>query len=155
MGSETAPSIPPAPESPVEPKRSTSRKRKRLVIVLVIVVAALAIIFWGWSSTGVGYVDVGVLYDKAETAHAVPDEYLNGTIELRGVVEGWDGSVQDLEFRLVDDDNSFKSVEITLNGTYPAGFANSKSIAATGELQSTMPLRLVASELTIGCSSKY
>lgn len=132
---------------------ASRRRRKKLILVGIVVVVAVVILFWGWSSTGREYMSVGALVDQS--AEGVPTKYAGKLVEVKGVVAGWDGTAEDLSFALVDEKDPNKSVEVTVNGTLPAGFENGKTVVVKGVLSPDLPLRIAASEITVGCASKY
>jgi len=121
------------------------------LVAVVVIAVALVVIIWGWSSTGGSFVDVSAIVDASATT--VPDKYL-GKIDVRGVVNEWSGG-SDLDFKLVDTNDAGKSIDITMAGTLPEGFENGKTVVAKGNLDETLPLHLTASEITVGCASKY
>ena len=131
---------------------SRRQKRKLMVVVIVVAVAAV-VVFWGWDSTGRSYLGIASLVDESQTS--VPQQYVNKTIELQGVVSDWSGSVTDTSFKLVDKVNATKSIEVVMAGTFPAGFDNGKTVVAKGHLNDSLPLVLTATEMTVGCASKY
>jgi len=146
MGSDVAPSEP--------AKRPMSRRQKRKLVISVLVIAiAAVVVFWGWNSTGKSYPGIASLVSESQSS--VPSKYFNKTIELQGIVADWSGSVNDTDFKLVDKADATKSIDVNMMGIYPADFDNGKTIVAKGELASSLPLRLSASAITIGCSSKY
>jgi cytochrome c-type biogenesis protein CcmE len=129
----------------------SARRKKRILVAVVVIAVALVVIIWGWSSTGGSFVDVSAIVDASSTT--VPDKYL-GKIDVRGVVNEWSGG-SDLDFKLVDTNDAGKSIDITMAGTLPEGFENGKTVVAKGNLDETLPLHLTASEITVGCASKY
>jgi cytochrome c-type biogenesis protein CcmE len=128
-----------------------SRRRKRKVIVaLVVIAAALVVVFWGWSSTG------GQNYLSVSDIANSPSQYSGKAIEVRGVVSGWNGDPGSRNFTLTDTNPALGgSINVTVTGTLPSGFENGKTIAAKGQLDSVRPLNMTATELTVGCASKY
>jgi len=135
-------------------KRPMSRRQKRkLAVVLVVVVVAVVIVFWGWDSTGRSRLGIASLVNESQTS--IPPQYINKTIELQGIVSDWSGSVSDTSFRLVDQVDSTKSIEVTMAGAFPAEFDNGKTVVAKGLLGDSLPLVLTATEITIGCATKY
>lgn len=143
------------PANAVAKKRMPRRRKKKMIIAIVAVVAALVVVFWGWSTTGArNYLQVGTLVDAA-SGGSVPDEYLNRTIEVQGKIVGWSGDTGDLNFSLADRGNSNKTIRVTLVGALPGEFENLKNAVVKGQLDQTLPLRLVASEVTLGCAARY
>ncbi len=146
-----------APTSAVEasqprpPSSSSRRRKRRTLIVLSVIAVALVVVIWGWSSTGKEFMDVSSLLDGAS---ADPQQFVNHTFEIQGVAIGWSGA-SDLEFVLVDRVDSSRTIEITMNGTYPEGFENNKGVVVTGTLDSVSPPHLTGTGITIGCASKY
>ena len=140
---------------PPEPaRRPISRRQKRKLIVAGLVIAVAAVIvLWGWSATGQSYLGISTLVSESQTS--VPLKYANKTIELQGIVSDWSGTVTDTDFKLVDKVDATKSIEVVMIGTFPAGFDNGKTVAAKGQLADTLPLTLTATEMTVGCASKY
>jgi len=144
------------PESASEApeKRPLSRRRKKkLMITAIVIIVALVILFWGWSSTGRSYLGVGTLVDSSATS--IPAEYVGKSVEVQGIVSGWSGSSGAMSFKLVDMGDATKSMNVTMTGPLPEGFENGKTVVAKGELGSALPLLLTASEITVGCASKY
>lgn len=144
------------PESASEApeKRPLSRRRKKkIMIAALVIIVALVILFWGWSSTGRSYLGVGTLVDSSATS--VPAKYVGKSVEVQGIVSGWSGGSGAMSFKLVDKEDATKSMDVTMTGTLPEGFENGKTVVAKGELRSTLPLLLAASEITVGCASKY
>lgn len=155
MSSE-APLIESKPEGTSEApeKRPLSRRRKKkMMIAALVIVVALVILFWGWSSTGRSYLGVSTLVDSSATS--IPAKYVGKSIEVQGVVSGWSGGAGATSFKLVDKEAANKSMDVTMTGTLPAGFENGKTVVVKGELRSVPPLLLTASEITVGCASKY
>lgn len=148
-GNPAAPAVDAA--RPRTPSSSSRRKKRRTLIVLGIIAVALVVVIWGWSSTGREFMDVSYL---VEAASADPQQYLNNTFELQGVATEWSGP-SDMEFVLVDRADPSKSIDVTMNGAYPAGFENNKGMVVAGVLDSVSPLHLTGTEITIGCASKY
>jgi cytochrome c-type biogenesis protein CcmE len=137
--------------SSAPPRPLSARRKKKLLIVVIVVAIALVVIIWGWSSTGGSFIEVSSVVD-ASTA-SVPDKYL-GKIDIRGVVSEWSGG-SDLDFKLVDTADPSKSLGVTMTGTLPEGFENGKTVVANGYLNESLPLHLTATEITVGCASKY
>ena len=146
MASEqTEPKTDPQPQ----PIRPMSRRRKRkLVIVSFVIIAAAVFVLWGWSSTGGSFVSVASVTSD-------PGHYAGRTIEVQGVVSGWSGDPSDMDFELVDSDNSACHVSVVMSGALPAGFENGKSVVVKGSVDTMPMMRIVASEITVGCASKY
>ncbi len=141
-------------QSPEPTKRPMSRRQKRKLMLAGLVIAIAAIIvLWGWNSTGRSYLGIASLVDESQTS--VPQEYLNKTIEIQGVVTQWSGTVTDAGFKLVDKIDASKSIDVVMSGAFPAGFDNGKTVVAKGILGNALPLTLTATELTVGCASKY
>jgi len=130
---------------------SRRQKRKLLVAGLVIAVA-IVVVFWGWNSTG-NYLAIASLVSESQSA--VPAKYLDRTIEIQGIVSDWSGAVTDTAFKLVDREDATKSIDVVMTGTFPSGFDNGKTVVAKGRLSDTLPLKLTATELSVGCTSKY
>ena len=140
--------------SPEPAKRPMSRRQKRkLVLAGLVIVVAAVIVLWGWSSTGRTYLGIASLVDQSQTS--VPQQYVNKTIEIQGIVVEWSGSVTDTTFKLVDRVDANKSVEVVMIGAFPSGFDNGKTVVAKGQLSDSLPLTLTATEMTVGCASKY
>ena len=139
-------------ESP--PKRMSRRRQRKLLITIGIIAVALVIIFWGWSSTGAkNYTQVGTLVDASSGGTLT--EYMNRSLEVQGVVTGWAGGASDFNFILADKTEPNKTISVTLTGTLPAEFANGKTAVVKGELGDSPSLTLSATEITLGCASKY
>lgn len=134
-----------------QPRPMSARRKKKLVVATIVIAVALVVIIWGWSSTGGSFVEVSLIVDSSSTS--VPEKYL-GKLDLRGVVSEWSGGA-DLEFVLLDAEDSSKSISITVSGTIPEGFENGKTVVAKGYLDESLPLHMNATEITVGCSSKY
>jgi cytochrome c-type biogenesis protein CcmE len=127
-----------------------SRRRKRKVIVaLVVIAAALVVVFWGWSSTGQTYLSV------SEIANS-PSQYSGKAIEVRGVVSGWSGDPGSRNFTLSDTNAALGgNLNVTMTGPLPSGFENGKTVGAKGQLDDVPFLHMIATDLTVGCASKY
>lgn len=139
---------------PETAKRPMSRRQKRKLLVAVTVIAiAAVVVLWGWNSTGRSYPGIASLVSESQTS--VPSKYLNKTIEVQGVVSDWSGSVADTDFRLVDNVDATKSIEVMMIGIFPGNFDNGKTVVVKGELAGSLPLKLSAVEITVGCASKY
>ena len=125
-----------------------SRRRKRKVIVaLVVIAAALVVVFWGWNSTGQNYLSVSDIVNS-------PSQYSGRHIEVRGVVSDWNGDPGSRNFTLSDTNGASNgTIKVTVTGPLPSGFENGKTVAAKGQLDE--PLHMTATELTVGCASKY
>ena len=156
MESETPP---PSPEQPTPAKRPMPRLRKKKLLIAVAVIAiALVVLFWGWSASGRFYITVRALVDDADEAGMVPEKYLDGKIEVLGLVTGWYNMTGDPDlsnFTLVDTEDVNKSVSVTMLGTFPAGFGNNTRVIVKGDLEPSLPLRIVAISITVSCPSKY
>ncbi len=140
--------------SPQPTKRPMSRRQKRkLMLVVVVVAVAAVIVLWGWDSTGRSYLGIASLVSESQTA--IPQQYMNRTIEIQGVVSDWSGTVSDTSFKLMDKVDPAKSIEIVMVGAFPSGFDNGKTVVAKGELGQSLPLVFNAAEITVGCASKY
>ena len=153
MASEEAPQEPEHVEDPkvIQPRPMSLRRKKRLAVATIVIVVALVVIIWGWSSTGGSFVEVSLIVDSSTTS--VPEKYL-GKLDLRGIVSEWSGGA-DLDFELLDAEDSSKSISITASGTIPEGFENGKTVVAKGYLDESLPLHMNATEITVGCASKY
>jgi cytochrome c-type biogenesis protein CcmE len=127
-----------------------SRRRKRKVIVaLVVIAAALVVVFWGWSSTGQNYLSV------SDIAHS-PSQYSGRLIEVRGIVSDWNGDPGSRNFTLFDTNAaSGGNINVTMTGPLPSGFENGKTVGAKGQLDDVSSLHMIATDLTVGCASKY
>ncbi|OGS44089.1 MAG: hypothetical protein A3K76_00655 [Euryarchaeota archaeon RBG_13_57_23] len=135
----------------VQPRPMSARRKRKLAVAAVVIAVALIVIVWGWSTTGGSFVDVSQIVDSS--AASVPEKYL-GKIDIRGVVSEWSGGTA-LEFDLVDTEDATKSISITMTGTMPEGFENGKTVVAKGYLDESLPLHMTATEITVGCASKY
>lgn len=125
-----------------------------MIVAVGVIAVALVVVFWGWSSTGAkSFLQVGTLVDASSTGGM--DQYLNKTVEVQGVIIDWSGGAGDLNFSLADKAEPNKTLAVTLMGTLPAEFANGKTAAVKGELGHSLPLMLSATEITLGCASKY
>jgi len=135
-------------------KRMSKRRQRKLLITVGIIVVALVIVFWGWSSTGAkNYTQVRALVDASSGGTLT--QYMNRTLEVQGVVTGWAGGASDLNFILADKTEPNKTISVILAGTLPAEFSNGKTAVVKGELGDSLPLTLHATEITLGCASKY
>jgi cytochrome c-type biogenesis protein CcmE len=124
-----------------------------MLVVIVIAVAAV-VVLWGWSATGAkDYLQVSTLVDDS-SGGSIPAKYLNKSIEVQGVVVGWEG-YSDMNFSLADKSDSIKTIQVELVGALPSEFANGKTAVVKGDLEGSLPLKIVASEITIGCASRY
>lgn len=136
------------------PKPMSRRKKRKLMIAIAVIAISLIIVFWGWSSTGAkNYLQAGALVD-ASSAGGI-SHYLNRSLEVQGVVTGWSGGAGDLSFELADKSNPNKTIDVDLTGALPAEFANGKTAVVKGEIADTDPLMLSATEITLGCASRY
>jgi len=128
-----------------------SRRRKRkIVIALIVIAAALVVVFWGWSSTG------GQNYLSVSDVASHASQYSGRSIEVRGVVTDWNGDPGSRNFTLSDTNAAFDSnINVTLTGPLPSGFENGKTVAAKGQLDDVQHLHMIATDLTVGCASKY
>ncbi len=141
--------------SPTETaKRPMSRRQKRKLVIAVVVIGVAAIVvLWGWNSTGRSYTGIGTLVTDSQTS--VPAKYLNRTIEIQGIVTDWSGTANDTHFKLADKADATKSIEVLMTGIYPADFDNGKTVSAKGVLSDSLPLMFTATEINVGCASKY
>ncbi len=140
--------------SPEPARRPMSRRQKRkLMLVVVVIAMASIVVLWGWSSTGRSYLGIATLVSESQTS--IPSEYVNRTIEIQGIVSDWSGSVNDTDFKLVDKVDSTKTIDVVMVGAFPNGFDNGKTVVAKGQLENALPLTLTATEMTVGCASKY
>ncbi len=140
--------------APTPPKPIPRRRKKKLIIAFGVVAVALIIIFWGWSSTGAkSYLQVGTLVDSSAGGTLAP--YMNKSLEVQGVITGWDGGPGDLHFELADQASPVKTIEVNLSGALPAEFANGKTAVVKGQIEGTSPLELVGTGVTLGCASRY
>ena len=146
MGSESSEPTEPEPVA----RRPMSRRRKRkLLVALIVIVAAVIVVFWGWSSTGGNFVSVSSLVGD-------PSHFTGQTIEIRGIVSGWDGDPGSRNFTMTDSSSSLgKSLNVSMAGTLPSGFENGKTVNVKGQIDDLHPLHFTASEMTVGCASKY
>lgn len=152
MGEPSELPVSPAEDAqPRAPSSSSRRRKRRTLIVLGVIAVALVVVIWGWSSTGKEFTDVSTL---VEAASADPQQYVNRAFEIQGLVTGWSGAA-DLEFVLADRVDPTKTIDVTMNGTYPEGFENNKGVVVTGRLNSVSPPHLLGTGITIGCASKY
>lgn len=144
-----------AESKPVATSRPMTRRRKRkLMLVAMVVVIAAIVVLWGWSATGAkNYLQVASIVDDS-SGGTVPAKYLNRTIEVQGVILNWVG-LGDLNFSLADKSDSLKSIRVELVGPLPSEFANGKTAVVKGELGTDLPLILTATEVTMGCASRY
>ncbi len=139
---------------PAAPKPMSRRRKRKVIIVMGVIVVALVIVFWGWSTTGAkDYLQVGTLVDASSSGTI--SSYLNRSIEVQGVITGWAGGAGDLEFQLADKVDASKTIEVNLSGALPAEFANGKTAVVKGAIGEVAPLELSATEITLGCASKY
>lgn len=155
MASESAPS---AGEQQVAKKPMPKARRNKIILALAVIAVAMVILVWGWSSQGRYYITVSTLVDDVEAEGAIPAKYLDGSIEVMGLVTGWYNDTDSPSFRnftLVDLDDVNKSVEVTMLGAFPPGFANNVRVIVKGELDSTLPLRIMGISVTVSCPSKY
>ncbi len=152
MASEKPTEPPAAPSS--APRPMSRRKKRKLIVALVVIAATLIVIFWGWSSTGRSFLGVGTLVDESNLTNppVVPAKYADKVIEAQGVVDSWYGGQN---FNLVDKDGSGKNLTVHMLGTFPEGFAIGKTVVVKGTLDGTIPLTIQATEITVGCASKY
>lgn len=142
-----------APAQAQPSRRMSKRTKKKLLVATVLVVAAVVLLFWGWSSAGRDYMTVRELVDQS--ADGIPAKYAGKPVEIRGKVTSWSGSPDDSSFTLVDDVDPSKTIGVTMNGSLPEGFENLVPVVVKGVLASDPPLRITASEITVGCASKY
>ena len=153
--------MPSEPEKPASAETAPPRKpmprrrKKKLMLAAVVIAVAAIIVVWGWSSTGAkNYLQVSILVEEA-SGGSVPVDYTNRTIEVQGVIVDWAGGAGDLNFSLADKTDATKVISVILVGTLPAEFANGKTAVVSGELEQDLPLRLTATEVTLGCASRY
>jgi len=140
-----------------QPSRPMSRRHKRkLILALVVIAAVLVIVFWGWSATGREFLGVGSLVQDINSTDppSVPAKYQSKSIEVQGVVKDWSGGTG-LEFTLVDKVNVSKTIDVLMHGTMPEGFDNGKTVVVKCTLDDSSPLTLQATDITVGCASKY
>jgi cytochrome c-type biogenesis protein CcmE len=149
------PTQPPGQEAPPPRRQAARRRQKRMIIALLVIAVAAVVIFWGWSSTGGDFLSVASIVEETQTTGSVPDQYVGVVVEVRGIISDWNGSASDREFRLYDESEDSIFINVTLTGIFPEGFNNSKSSVVKGQFEDSMPLRLIASDISIGCSSKY
>jgi cytochrome c-type biogenesis protein CcmE len=130
------------------------RKKRRLIIAIAVVIIALLIIFMGWNETGNrSYVSVSQLLAEEELIASNSSKYCNVLIEVQGIVSDWDGTSN--SFHLVDKQNASQFIIVNMTAVFPDGFANGKTVVVKGRLSNSMPITLIGSGVTIGCSSKY
>lgn len=143
-------------EGPRPTARPVSRRRKRkIMIVVVVVAAALLLVLWGWSSTGAReYLQVGTLCEES-SGGSIPNKYLGTVLEVQGIITGWGGQPSNVTFQLADMTNASLTIDVRLAGTLPEGFENGKTAVVKGLLDDALPLTLAASEVTLGCASRY
>jgi cytochrome c-type biogenesis protein CcmE len=127
-------------EGKAKPKKWMTKKKRNVVLVLVIVVVALIIGLWGTAPTD--YLTVSDINGSSGT-------YLDTVIEVKGLVENWNSSGN--AFELADSDSRMNVTYITL----PEGFNNGKEVVVKGVLKNEGSLVLEASEIKVGCPSKY
>ena len=144
----------PAEIAPAVPKKMSRRRQRKLIIAVVAIAAALIVILWGWSSTGRSFLGVGSLVDESNTTNpaAVPAKYAGKEIEIQGNVDAWYGGT---DFVLVDKIDPAKSIDVHMAGTFPEGFQIGKTVVVKGTLETALPLTIQATEIAIGCASKY
>ncbi len=143
------------PSEPAPSQRPMSRRRQRKMLIAIGVIAvALVVVFWGWSSTGTkNYLQVGTLAGASSGGGL--SQYLNQTLEVQGVITGWSGGAGDLNFSLADRVDPNQTIGVVLTGALPAEFSNGKTAVVKGTLEESLPLVLSATEVTLGCASKY
>ena len=152
MASQEAESNKKTAETP--PKRMSKRRQRKLLVTVCIIVVALVVVLWGWSSTGAkNYTQVRAVVDASSGGTLT--QYINRTLEVQGVITGWAGGASDLNFILADKTEPNKTISVILAGTLPAEFANGKTAVVKGELEDSIPLTLHATEITLGCASRY
>ncbi len=126
-----------------KPRKGLSRKKKRiLAIVVVLIVVAVAIVVGLWGNTPVPYMTVSNVTDNSS-------KYLDDEIEIKATVENWDSTGK--TFNLTDEESSLMVSYVTL----PDGFNNGKEIVVKGILRDDGGLILEATEIIVGCPSKY
>jgi cytochrome c-type biogenesis protein CcmE len=135
-----------------EPKKGMSRKRKRLLVAIAVIALALVIIFWGWDSTGNNFLGVTPITSDVVAIGAGTSQYLDKYLEVQGNVNNWFGTGN---FTLTDQTNLNDTITVVMNGTLPAGFENGKSVVVKGIISAGLPVTMHATEITIGCASKY
>lgn len=157
MASDGSTAEPQAAAKPAAPtRRPMSRRRRRnLVIAIIVVAVALVIVFWGWSATGQEFMQVSSLVDQFNISGTLPSQNVNRTLEIQGTVSGWNGSISDHEFQLVDRGDSSKWINVTMSSAYPSGFEDNKAVVVTGTFADASELKLTATKVTVGCASKY
>jgi len=149
MGNEEPAAIPDQEEKIAVPRPMSRRRKKKMVVAIVVIVAALAVVLWGWSSTGGSFVSISSVANN-------PSVYAGKSIEIRGVVSGWNGDPSSRNFTLYDTDASMnKSLSVTMTGALPSGFENGKTVTAKGQLDGVQSLHFTATDLAVGCASKY
>jgi cytochrome c-type biogenesis protein CcmE len=150
---ESAPKSEPTKSAPSQ--RPMSRlKRKKMLIAIGVIAVALVVVFWGWSSTGAkDYLQVGTL--AAASSGGGLTQYMNQTLEVQGVITGWSGGPGDLNFSLADRVNPNQTIEVHLTGALPAEFSNGKTAVVKGIIEGSQPVVFSATEVTLGCASKY
>ncbi len=151
-----------ASEKPTEPPAATAaaprpmsrRKKRKLIVAMIVIAAALVVIFWGWSTTGRSFLGVGALVDESNLTDppTLPAKYANKVVEIQGKVDSWYGGQ---DFVLMEKDGSGKNITVHMQGTFPEGFEIGKTVVVKGTLDGTMPLTMQATEITVGCASKY
>lgn len=101
-------------------------------------------------------------YVSVEQAVTSPDKYMDHEVQVYGIVEQWNPSGSDHRFDLNDTESSheqFYILTVDANAVpAPSSFGEHKGATVTGRLvfdDDTGQLKLVASELRVGCPSKY
>ena len=126
-----------------EPKKGLSGKKKRiLAVVVVLIIVAVAIVVGLWDNTPVPYMTVSKVTDDSSS-------YLDEEIEIKATVEDWNSTSR--TFSLTDEESSLVVSYVAL----PDGFNNGKEIVVKGILRDDGGLILEATEIIVGCPSKY
>jgi len=101
-------------------------------------------------------------YVSVEQAVTTPEKYMDHEVQVFGIVEEWNPSGSDHRFILNDTESTkddYYLLEVDANDVpAPSSFGEHKGATVTGRLvydDDTGILKLVASELRVGCPSKY
>ena len=100
-------------------------------------------------------------YVSVEQAVTSPEKYMDHEVQVFGTVEEWNPSSSDHRFNLNDTestDQEFFILAVDANGVpAPSSFGEHKGATVTGRLvyDDNNELKLVATELRVGCPSKY